>query len=285
MTVSLFLKTLISRLNYVPTYTPSDETSDPTQAGVPQQERSRLKARRVERVQRLLRGALLRAIAHETPPNPGAPAPAALLMKDLYLSESYADVAKKDAIDDLCEQFWAAQQVVRWLCMPFLQYTDLGADPALTRPSIADLVRHLDGDNAPPPPVPPGAPPAPPTSIFGVRNLTYRQFAFLSTVSPAPPAPQEDLKAKYFRTRNFAFDKGFFNKDNVVANYYKNLVKDIQSVLGAEGSAAISALSDKGILGGGNGYRCHYNPTTQQKSCIPGAATDYCANGGQTCTG
>jgi hypothetical protein len=244
-----FVKAFIGRLEDVPTYNKNDEED-----GAPQDERSRFKEEKVKRAQRELGKALKRASEKDAEK---------LKMKDLYLKESYDDLEKKAAIDEISNHFRSTQEVLRWVCMPFLQFSR--ASGPMPRPDENDLTTHLTGKMN-------GE-----QKYFSISSLTYRKLIFLETKSA------ED-REKYKATREFAFTKGFFVRQNVFIYYYKHICKDIKKELGPDGAAAIAALSDKEVKGGGNGYKCHYNPTTGQKSCIPGAPADYCANGGQTCT-
>jgi len=248
MRIATFIDVFRSRLESVPSYARIDEEGEGVDT--PQDKYSRFTSRRIKRAKSLLRGAKHRAEQNDA---------STLVMKDLYLDASYADPAKTEAIDDIYEHFWSVQQALRWICMPFLQYSDRENDTPLARPSQQDLNQHLTtGTNDQ------GQP------IFPVGALTYRDFIYL-------PTGNATERQKYKRTREFAISKGFFDRQNVFERYTAKLASNLAADFGAE-------LPDYYMFGGGgNGYKCYTN-SSGQRSCIPSSdPSDYCANGGQTC--
>jgi hypothetical protein len=237
MNIKDFVNLFKSRLDTVPIYHPDDEEED-----APQEERGRFHANTLRQAERELKDVKERASRKDA---------ANLKMQDLYLGYTGIGPDITAPVNQISRKFQRVQRTLKWICMPFLQFTGTGA---ITRPTTTELNRHLTGDEQ---------------ILFGVESYTYRGFILLPTSADGEPD-------KYKRTRQFAFDKGFFDRDNVVVSYKKRMHIPL--------AGGALATEDYIPFGGGNGYKCHIN-AEGQKSCIPGAARDYCANGGQTCTG
>ncbi|MFM1919924.1 MAG: hypothetical protein RLZZ303_1558 [Candidatus Hydrogenedentota bacterium] len=66
-----------------------------------------------------------------------------ITMGDLYVYPNAASKPDYERFIDLFEHF---QRTLKWACMPFVGLrTDIAKDPSISRPSAADLDKHLDG--------------------------------------------------------------------------------------------------------------------------------------------
>lgn len=183
-----------------------------------------------------------------------------LLMKDLYL-DAYYEHPGKDALDSIVLILQQFQRTMEWVCIPFLKFSTEEPDSNYPRPSEDDLMLHLNGGTYDKKP------------LMGFGAFDYHDMLFHEHQS-------QDEADMHHNARMFAFEKHFFDRENVVAR----VLRDYQAELENDSTIAVEKW-DKEITGGGNGYRCEMVPSIPGdpnsplvRKCVVGTPVDYCVN-------
>lgn len=133
---------------------------------------------------------------------------------------------------------------IRWICMPFLKFSDPKIPTPPQRPIPADIDLHLKGN------ITDSSVPIAQRQI-GVKDLDYLDFLFYS------PSSQDEAHWLH-NARTFAMAKELFDSEDVITRERRE------------------SGYTQDVKGGGNGYRC--DTSTGQRKCVVAPATEYCVN-------
>jgi hypothetical protein len=161
-------------------------------------------------------------------------------MKDLYIE----DVQNIPVLSEVVRHLHDVKTTLNWICMPFLNYFDIGMQNPLARPDGEDLRIHLEGVTDAHGNV----------TQMGFENWDYFDFLFFA------PSDQNQANARE-NARDFADEKGFLDKFDVVSH-------------------SLQEYGTPHAAGGGNGYQCTLigAPPNQVRDCVVAPAQYYCVD-------
>jgi hypothetical protein len=177
-----------------------------------------------------------------------------LRMENLYL-DTYYQHTQRPYLSSIRASLQAFQDSLRWICLPFLQFSDT-PDSRNPRPISGDLDRHLAGIT---------------TGPANDREIPFRDLDFYDLVFHDKSTT--DLNRAYMNGRNFATAKGFLHREQVHERYRR----ERRALLRLDLDESYLLPADVDTNSGGNNKTCGCVGSTRDCVYTPDA-TSYCAN-------